>query len=124
MNRKLLIASGIFGFLGVGLGAFGAHILENQLSLQMMETYKTGILYHLIHSAALLAIALSGNKRLNTSGYFFIAGIILFSFSLYLYSLTGVRFFAMVTPVGGISFLTGWAVVLIPLLKKGEKSLT
>lgn len=122
MNKYLISAAGILGFLGVGLGAFGSHILENQISLQMMETYKTGILYHLIHSVALLAISLYGNKRFNTAGYFFIAGIILFSFSLYLYSLTGVKFFAMVTPAGGISFLSAWAMVIIPVLKKGEKS--
>lgn len=112
-----IIAAGILGFLGVALGAFGAHVLEAKLNDKMLETFKTGVLYHLIHTCALLAIALYGNPRFYNSALFFLIGIILFSFSLYVYSTTGVKFLAMITPLGGISFLIGWGLLIYYQLK-------
>jgi len=117
MNKTLLIFAGVLGFLGVALGAFGAHSLQNHLSAKMIETYRTGILYHLIHSVVLMSLAVAGGTRFNSAGYFFIAGIILFSFTLYIYSLTDIKIFAMITPVGGISFLIGWALVIYTAVK-------
>lgn len=118
-SQKLWIfVSGVTGFLAVALGAFGAHILKSQLTPDMTEIYKTGIQYHLIHSAVMLSIALSGMQKLLKSEVFFLTGIILFSFSLYMYSVTSIKFFAMITPVGGIFLLTGWIVLIINALKK------
>ena len=111
-SKFFLAAAGILGFLGVALGAFGAHILQSYISEKMMETYKTGILYHLIHTAVLLALALYGNAKFSAAGIFFIVGIILFSFSLYLYSFTEIKAFAMITPFGGISLLIGWGLIV------------
>lgn len=117
-QRKWIINGGITGFLGVALGAFGAHILKSELSPEMMEIFKTGIQYHLIHSVVILSVALSGIQKLLKSEVFFLTGIILFSFSLYIYSVTSIKFFAMITPVGGIFLLTGWIVLIINALKK------
>ena len=110
--RKRIIISGISGFLAVALGAFGAHGLKSQLTPEMLEIYKTGVFYHLIHSVVLLAIGLSNLQKFNKSAIFISIGILLFSFSLYLYSVTAVKFFAFVTPFGGVSFLIGWVLVV------------
>jgi uncharacterized membrane protein YgdD (TMEM256/DUF423 family) len=112
-NQKIiLILAGFLGFTGVTLGAFGAHRLAHILSPRMLEIYKTGIVYHLIHSVAILSIALVGKEKLFKAAYVMIAGIVLFSGSLYLYSQSEFNFFAMVTPVGGICFLIGWLLIV------------
>ena len=110
--KKWLIISGISGFLAVALGAFGAHGLKSQLTPEIFEIFKTGVLYHLIHSVVLLALGLSGLEKFNKSAIFISIGILLFSFSLYLYSVTEVKFFAFITPFGGVSFLVGWAMLV------------
>lgn len=115
MKTQLIIAA-VFGFLGVALGAFGAHGLSDSISQQMLDTYKTGVLYHLIHSVVLLALALSSYKFIR-SFIFITIGIILFSFSLYIYAVTGITFFAMITPFGGVSFLIGWILIIIEARK-------
>ncbi len=111
-NKTWIIISGILGFLGIALGAFGAHILEPKLNSEMMSIYNKGILYHLIHSVVILSIALYGSDKFYKCSLFFTIGIILFSFSLYLYSVTQLLFFAMITPLGGISFLIGWTLII------------
>jgi len=110
--RKWIIIGGISGFLAVALGAFGAHGLKSQLTPEMLEIFKTGVFYHLIHSVVLLSIGLSGLEKFNKPAIFISVGILLFSFSLYLYSITAVTFFAVITPFGGVSFLIGWALVV------------
>ncbi len=112
-NKTWIIISGILGFLGIALGAFGAHILEPKLNPEMMSIYNKGILYHLIHSVVILSIAFYGNDKFYKCLLFFTIGIILFSFSLYLYSVTQLLFFAMITPLGGISFLIGWTLIIL-----------
>ena len=117
-NKYLILISGVMGFSAVALGAFGAHGLKSVLTEHLLETYKTGVLYHLIHSVVLLAIALSGKDNFIKSFWFFFAGVILFSFSLYIYAITQITIFAMITPIGGISLLIGWLLVIIEGLKK------
>lgn len=112
-NRVLIMTAGILGFLGVALGAFGAHGLKAVLSPAMLETFRTGVTYHLIHTAVIAAIAFSAGERFYKSALFMTLGIILFSFSLYLYSITGIMWLAMITPFGGICFLIGWGLVVI-----------
>ena len=108
MNKNWLIIAGISGFTGVALGAFGAHGFKDTLSPEMLEIYKTGVLYHLIHSVVLLALSMIPGNSLDFSRWFIFAGIIFFSFSLYLYSVTGIAFIAYFTPFGGVCFLIGW----------------
>jgi uncharacterized membrane protein YgdD (TMEM256/DUF423 family) len=113
LKNYWILIGGIFGFLGVALGAFGAHGLKNTLTPEMLEIFRTGVLYQLIHTAAILAVGLSGNKKLFKAALFFSIGIILFSFSLYLYTITGITQLAMITPFGGVSFLIGWLLVIV-----------
>ena len=119
MNDKKLwiIISAISGFTGVAIGAFGAHGLREILSPQMLEVYKTGVLYQLIHSVVLLALSLNTLIKAKLPSIFFLVGIILFSFSLYLYSTSGIKFFAMITPVGGFCFLIGWLLIVYEAIK-------
>jgi len=111
MSKIYLIIAAVFGFLAVATGAFGAHALKDIIPADKMDTFRTGVLYHLVHSVALLAIALSGNKNFIPGFVFIAVGIVLFSFSLYIYSITGIKFLAMITPIGGLSFLVGWGML-------------
>jgi uncharacterized membrane protein YgdD (TMEM256/DUF423 family) len=123
-NQKIWIASaGLIGFSGVALGAFGAHRLSNQISADMLSIYKTGVLYHLIHAIAILAIAFYGNKKFYKSALMFVIGIILFSFSLYIYAQSGITTFAMIAPIGGVFLLGGWALIIFEGLKMKSESL-
>ena len=119
MNDKKLwiIISAISGFTAVAIGAFGAHGLRETLTPQMLEVYKTGVLYQLIHSVVLLALSLNTLIKAMLPSIFFLVGIILFSFSLYLYSTSGIKFFAMITPVGGFCFLIGWLLIIYEAIK-------
>jgi uncharacterized membrane protein YgdD (TMEM256/DUF423 family) len=121
-SKNWIIIAGILGSVGVALGAFGAHGLKDLLSPEMLETYKTGIFYHLVHTVVILAIAFSSKVAFYKSALFFLMGIILFSFSLYLYANTQVRIFALITPVGGVSFLIGWAFLIFEGFKAVENS--
>ena len=123
MNDKKmwLIISAVSGFTAVAIGAFGAHGLREKLSAEMLEVYKTGVLYHFIHTIVLLILSLNNFIKGKIASIFFLAGIILFSFSLYLYSTSGIRFFAMITPVGGVCFLIGWFWLIVEVIRKKEK---
>lgn len=117
-DKKLwLIISAVSGFTAVAIGAFGAHGLKGKLSAEMIEVYKTGVLYHLIHSVVLLGLSLNTLIKAKLPSIFILFGIILFSFSLYIYSTSGITFFAMVTPVGGFCFLIGWLLIIYEALK-------
>lgn len=119
MNDKRLwiIISAISGFTAVAIGAFGAHGLREKLSSEMIEVYKTGVLYQLIHSVVLLVLSLNTIIKSKLPSIFFLLGIILFSFSLYIYSTSGIRFFAMITPIGGFCFLIGWLLLIYKAIK-------
>lgn len=119
MNAKIIwiIISAISGFTAVAIGAFGAHGLREKFSAQMLEIYKTGVLYQLIHSVVLLALSLNTIIKPNLPSIFILLGIILFSFSLYIYATSGIRFFAMITPVGGFCFLIGWLLIIYEAIK-------
>lgn len=113
LKNYWILTGGIFGFLGVALGAFGAHGLKDVLSPELLEVFRTGVFYQLIHTAAILTIGLTGITKFYKAALFFSIGIILFSFSLYLYTTTGIKQLAMITPFGGVSFLIGWLLVII-----------
>ena len=106
----------LFGFLAVALGAFGAHGLKKVVDPAMLHNWQTGALYHLAHAVVLLAIALyilpaRGEKekpRIPVAFWLFVTGITLFSGSLYIYTLTGVKALAAITPFGGVFILLGW----------------
>ena len=113
MDRTLLLIGAIFGFLGVAFGAFGAHALRSRLSPEMLAVFETGVRYQMYHTFAVLIVAAAighiGNARLLViAGWIFVAGIVLFSGSLYTLALTGVGTLGAITPIGGLLFLIGW----------------
>lgn len=122
MKNNWALVGGIFGFLAVALGAFGAHSLKTYINPELLETYKTGVLYHLIHSAVIFAIGVYSRPEFFKSALFFSAGIILFSFSLYIYSITSYKPLAMVTPFGGVCFLIGWLLVIVIAVRLNKKT--
>lgn len=111
MTPALMVRLGAgFMFLAVGLGAFGAHALKTRLTPEMLAIFETGVRYQVYHALALLLLAaLRGPSK---AGWCFTAGIVLFSGSLYLLTLTGVRKWGAVTPIGGVLFLIGWLILL------------
>jgi uncharacterized membrane protein YgdD (TMEM256/DUF423 family) len=122
MNDKKMwiIISAVSGFTAVAIGAFGAHGLREKLSAEMLEVYQTGVLYQFIHTIVLLILSLNNFIKGNIASIFFLAGIILFSFSLYLYSTSEIRFFAMITPVGGVCFLIGWLWLIVEVIRRKD----
>jgi uncharacterized membrane protein YgdD (TMEM256/DUF423 family) len=115
VNRGLLTLAGAFGFSGVALGAFGAHGLRERLAPPMLEVYRTGVLYHLLHAVVVLAVALAADRlrRPRLTAGLFCAGIAIFSGTLYLLAITGTTWWGAVTPVGGLLLLAGWATVIV-----------
>ena len=116
-NKMWVVTGGVAGFVGVALGAFGAHGLKDILSQEMLEIYKTGVFYQLIHAVAILTIGLFSKEKLLISASFFLIGIILFSCSLFAYSLTQIKVLTFITPLGGISFLIGWLLIILNGIK-------
>lgn len=112
------------GFLSVVLGAFGAHGLKNRLGHDMMAIYHTGIQYQFLHTLALLVVGLliqqwGKSMLLSAAAISYITGILVFSGSLYVLSLTGIRWLGAITPIGGTAFLAGWICLFIAAYKAG-----
>ncbi len=109
-------------FLAVAIGAFGAHGLKSRVPADMLVVFETGVRYHVYHALALFLVAWLAEKNIsptiNYAGWAFAVGIFLFSGSLYALVLTGVRALGAITPLGGLSFLIGWAIVGFSYLKK------
>jgi uncharacterized membrane protein YgdD (TMEM256/DUF423 family) len=116
MDRFFFAAGSLMAFLAVALGAFAAHALKLRLSPDMLNIFETAVRYHMYHSLGLLAVAWATSRwpqsNAPLAGWSFIFGIIVFSGSLYILSLTGIRWLGAITPIGGISFLIGWAILL------------
>ena len=123
MTPKLvLLFAAISGFLSVGLGAFAAHGLRGRLDPKLMSAFETGVGYQMSHTLVLLIVGLlmllwDRHWALQGAGYAFMAGIVLFSGSLYVYVLLGFRTAAMITPVGGTLFLFGWIFFAISVVR-------
>jgi uncharacterized membrane protein YgdD (TMEM256/DUF423 family) len=113
MSTSLFRVAALLCFLAVALGAFGAHALKSTLEARgMLDVWNKAVLYHFIHAIVLLVLALFGT--INRSAWWLLfAGIFIFSGSLYLMALTNLRLFGLVTPVGGLCFLAGWAWLII-----------
>jgi uncharacterized membrane protein YgdD (TMEM256/DUF423 family) len=120
MDRLFLLLASFSGLSGVALGAFGAHGLREKLEAladgaQRLGWWQTGAHYHLVHALALGLVGLlwprAGGTALSVAGWAFVAGTLLFSGSLYAMTLTGVRVLGMVTPLGGLGFMLGWAAL-------------
>lgn len=106
------VIAAVSGFLGVALGAFGAHALRARLEPDLLAIFETGVRYQLYHVVGLLAAAwaihLGGQGAARAAGWLFVIGTVIFSGSLYALALSGVRWLGAITPVGGVAFLAGW----------------
>jgi uncharacterized membrane protein YgdD (TMEM256/DUF423 family) len=112
MDRIFFGVGAVSAGLAVALGAFAAHGLRARLSPEALQTFETGARYHMYHALALLAVAWAVTRwpgtAVSVAGWLFIAGTLLFSGSLYLLAITGVRILGAITPVGGFAFILGW----------------
>lgn len=127
MNSKQIIqVAAFFGMLAVGIGAFGAHGLKDILEeTGRSETFETGVKYHFYHSLALFLIGILASlkpafKRLSGAAISMIIGILVFSGSLYLLSLTGLTWLGAITPLGGLAFIVGWILIFLAASKSDK----
>jgi len=113
------VAAGI----GVALGAFGAHGLKSRVGPDLLAVFETGVRYHMYHALALLAVGWAAARWstpwIHTAGWLFLAGIVIFSGSLYLLALSGMRWLGAVTPLGGLCFLLGWLLLAVAAFRHG-----
>jgi uncharacterized membrane protein YgdD (TMEM256/DUF423 family) len=114
MAKIFITLASLSGMLAVMFGAFGAHALKGRLDDYALGVFQTAVQYHFYHSLALLAVGILALSQpqtalLKSSGWLFLLGILVFSGSLYLLSITGVRWLGAVTPLGGLAFIAGWA---------------
>lgn len=126
MKQSLVIGIACFlGALAVALGAFGAHALQDILSVERLETWNTAVTYQMWHVIALiLSVLLASNYNVNLRRvyYLFIAGIIIFSGSLYALCLSDISILGAITPIGGVCFILGWLLLGWTLVKSQKKS--
>lgn len=114
MTRTFAIWGSVLAFLAVALGAFGAHALRDRLTPENLAIFQTGVQYQMTHALGLLAVAALADRIRNAVviGWLFVFGVLIFSGSLYLLAITGTRWFGAITPIGGLCFLTGWALLI------------
>lgn len=122
MERLFIIMGALSGAIGVAAGAFGAHALRARVEPRMLEVFETGARYQMYHALAMLAAAWMVSRfpgaLMNASGWLFMAGTVLFSGSLYAMALTGVRALGVITPLGGVCFIAGWACIALAAMKR------
>ena len=122
MSKTILMSASIFLALAVAIGAFGAHGLKSHLSDEMLQTYKTGVEYHFYHALGLLLVGILAvtmpSAYLKWSAILLTAGIVLFSGSLYVLAVTGIKAVGAITPLGGLSFIAGWILLFLAVWKK------
>ena len=123
MDRTFLALGSLLAGIGVAAGALGAHALRARLSPGDLATFETGVRYQMYHALALLAVAWVAQQwpgaLPRAAGWLFVAGILIFSGSLYVLVLSSQRWLGAVTPLGGLSFLAGWGCLLVAALRRG-----
>ncbi len=122
MSRTFFVYGGLFGALAVAMGAFGGHLLKQQLSPEKFAIFEVAARYHMYHALALLGTAWACKQGpgswITAAGYLFAVGIVFFSGSLYLLSLTGANWLGTITPVGGLAFVAGWLCLVVAVWKE------
>jgi uncharacterized membrane protein YgdD (TMEM256/DUF423 family) len=120
--KTFIIIGAINAFLAVALGAFGAHGLEGKIPEKYLEVWKTGVTYQMFHALGLIAIGIiarniQGSSLMSWSGWLMFIGIILFSGSLYVLSVTRISVLGAITPIGGVAFLVSWVFLTVAAIK-------
>ena len=123
MDRLFLALGALSAAIAVAAGAFGAHALKTRLPPDLLAVFETGVRYHMFHALGLLAVAWAAGRfpgaAVAWAGWLMVAGTVLFSGSLYALALTGVRALGAVTPLGGLAFIAGWALLAWAALRAG-----
>ncbi|MFJ7934252.1 DUF423 domain-containing protein [Sporosarcina sp. NPDC096371] len=119
-----IIAGAVNAAIAVAFGAFGAHALKEKLSEHYLAVWETAVQYQMFHAIGLLAIGIlmssslfGATTQLTWAGYLLLAGIIIFSGSLYVLSLSGIGILGAITPIGGVAFIAGWIMLIIAAVK-------
>ena len=125
MHKRFLLSSAVAAFLAVGLGAFAAHGLRGRLDNPTLEIFQTAVRYHFFHALGLALIAVLSkeypkSRLLHWAGWLMLAGIALFSGSLYVLSLSGIKWLGAVTPLGGLAFMSAWLLLALFALREAE----
>ncbi len=122
--KVFLVLGTINAFISIALGAFGAHGLKNKLSAKYLDIYQTGVHYHMIHALGLIAVGIlfatitqNQTGLMTWAGWLMFIGIVLFSGSLYVLSLTQVSVLGAITPIGGLCFLASWLLLTLAIIK-------
>ncbi|MBI1387773.1 MAG: DUF423 domain-containing protein [bacterium] len=115
MTRIFFMLGALLGFTGVALGAFAAHGLKDKLDADLLTIFEVGVRYQMVHALALLAAAWAATRfpggAANAAGWCFVFGTLIFSGSLYILALSGIRWLGAITPIGGVLYLIGWAAL-------------
>lgn len=127
--RQTIITGSVFMSLAVVFGAFGAHIVQDMLTPERFDVYQTGVEYHFYHALGLLVLGvismnITQNKWFAWCGYCFTAGILIFSGSLYLLTLTDTGWLGAITPIGGVAFIAGWIFLAAGVLASPQSTIT
>ncbi|WKA50351.1 DUF423 domain-containing protein [Planococcus liqunii] len=122
--KFFLIAGAINALLSVAFGAFGAHMLEGRVADKYLDTWQTAVQYQMFHAVGLIVVGILMSSSLigtlgslSWAGYLMLAGIIVFSGSLYVLSLTGISILGAITPIGGVAFIAGWIMLIVAASK-------
>lgn len=126
MAKTFLLITAVSGLLAVALGAFGAHGLKARLGEDLLAVYQTGVQYHFYHTFALALVGLvmlqvPASAWLQWSGWLFIIGIVIFSGSLYVLAISGIRWLGAITPIGGLAFMAGWLALAVGVYQQVGK---
>lgn len=121
-TKLFLVVGAIAALLAVAFGAFGAHALKTRIAPELMPVYRTGVEYHFYHALGLMLVGLAAfhlpeSAYLRSAGWAMLAGIVLFSGSLYLLALTGLTWLGAITPFGGTAFIAAWALFAAAVIK-------
>ena len=126
MGRIFGIIGSVSALLGVAAGAFGAHGLKQTLTPEMLDVFEVGARYQMYHAFALLAVAMlamrTQSKLVNAAGWLYVAGTVIFSGSLYVLAMSGIKWLGAITPIGGLCFMIGWATLAVGFAKCGTES--
>jgi len=122
LAQLAVLVGAAYGFFGVAFGAFGAHALKARLAPEMLAVWKTAVEYQLYHALALVLVGLIATQKpsiaITNAAICFALGVLVFSGSLYVLALSGVRWLGAITPIGGLLFLVGWALLFWAALKR------
>ncbi|MEC0107305.1 DUF423 domain-containing protein [Paenibacillus taichungensis] len=125
MQRKWMMLGAVMTMLSVAIGAFGAHMLKEKIGADAIAVYETGVQYHMIHAIGLLIIGLTAGQlgpstKLKWAARLLFIGIIIFSGSLYVLSISGIKILGAITPIGGVAFIVGWLLLAIDVWQRGK----